>query len=1788
MQEILRLAVMFNLALLCSIQAQSAENAKQPAAAGQLLFVPDIYTAAKLYRVVANGTEKEVAEVRELLAPLPHGVQVETKADLAQLVRGLRVRLRPEPVNFVGSINLRKLVIVLESGPSLERLQAFEPMLRDMLGLTPPDVNDRETVQRVIRQLKEFDRLFLDPLDCGFDPAVGPTEEDALVHLRHQVGLPLAGKLSLETVKVSREGRETLEWVISGAALDLGFGVPAKLPPFPIGDANLGMFYRNRPQPVAEWLELVRHKAKPLRLPGGTELTIARLELVNQGIVATLSASLPPLPGTTERTELTFDHLVRFPSNGSFDWSLSPRQLRVPIGRGLPTDLIPNLGPKLSYDPQTGELTVAGRLTADDSQKLEESVREAAKRRVVAPLYATAVQLLKSDSLRLTLGGFVRAGLISREEIQRLLNGTKEKPGLVGFEALIVGDGSRSKALQDTLAKLSERIDRDPRGWIAERLEQSVPKDTAKVGTKLRVVLTVGGKRVELPGWCSDTGELGWNDLSSGLVELTRNEEVLAEYLRRGLRLPGDLIGNAIPVRVSELNYDPDEEELSCRAIWASPFFERPLEFPIRIPTTPGKPFDWKGPLRAALTGKELHLGPALRVKLGEVEPGRWPASVTLGDLKLSLVIGEKEGKLALIEFDRKATAAWLKNKLPKDLLDDSVRVGPVSAMFDVEVTEKSIRVGLVLGIDLPTVGKFEAAIDNSGVRVRNLEEVVIRLVARRVESLVPAGFSVTTTPRQAIGDVRLLDAVVSKDSKPFLAFDGLRVVAGKPTEVERVRILAAEAVSDLKLSGPGWSARATRLGFEFPGGLSADVELRIESLGELLLQNIVLGKGGLTAGALSGKAATALLARVPQLKPFEIGPFTVGFGMPASLPKGVRIPVTLSSPSLGMRIVFPEATFELERGLIPGKADAALPDTKALTEPLQRMLAGAVSGLRGPLRVTAVRWELDRLDAVALVFDAEVDIPGVGWKPTKNHRIDRTGFRVGDVGDLSKAAEAMVADAALKELAAWKRERTDLGPLTFKNIKLDEPARKATADAELLGRPSGSVRVEFPNGAVPRITWDKPEALLEPLRAWADGWVFRIVQDRVRFGEPTLVGDGFRVQVGVKLPELDLPDFIDLGFLSIGRDGVRFEGDGRSAEAALWKKLAKAIDGHMLTLAGFPLSVKVERAVGEPTGLHAALRLKVEGLGEAVAPLAVSRSGITVDRDRLIADLVLRIEEKLQKETAGCRVQLTKLEYKTDVIHLSLSAQIGLKSPVSLDIRIDRRGVHGLDLGLVVTNALNQLVAELKGQKVTVIDGIELEVTTAEVVRNPDGVRFGGKGKFGPIAIGVENVFFDGKKFNTSNVVVKPEAADLMNAISIDGVATVKSIDASQLFTKSKSISVTVQITLIEVLEALLTVRIGEKGVSIDLPIGFSTGKGFQVPVPPVFMLTNFKAELAREYIGGGCDITLLEQTLSALIKMDCRIRIPIKGEPVFTATGRLVVMSVLPAGNVEARADFAKKRFDLTTRLGVPRVLEVDGKFFLDFAKVELEGSGDLKAFSATLAHAKVWFSTEKFGAEAELSLLLSQAKAKIDGKWKPLSDTTLTAEIGFGFYLFGKKVTVAGAQVEASLRPSAKLSVIIIGVDITLLEVDLAGITIEKIIDLLLRQPISLAGFKLLASQGGGGVAHIHVHKGGAMHLTVQDAKTCAITKEMILSEKSDGTAVLIEVGHGRGEKSVVVLDPAKNQKTEIQKLKPSDDLAKGVPPYAERKTAPLAGTPKPGAKVAEPERIPAVPPWLILSK
>jgi hypothetical protein len=1585
-------------------------------------------------------------------------------------------------------------------------------------------------------------------------------------------------------VKATRDGRETVEWVITGAALDLGLGVPVKLPPFPIGDARLGMFYRNRLQPVGGCLDLVRKQAKPLRLAGGTELAVTRLELANQGIAATLALTLPPLPGAKEGATVTFDPLVRFPADGKFDWTLAPRALRLPVGRGIPVDLVPPLGGKLSHDRVTGELTVRGRLDGTDLGKLEESVREAIRRNGEAPLYAAAVQLLKGDALRLTTGGYSAVGAVPRAEVERLLEAVKATPGEVRFEAIIVGDGPRTKAVQDAVRVLAEEIDRDPRGWLSGRLGGKNEDRPQVAGVPLRVVVAVGGRRVELAGRMGETGAIGWSLLDDGFTELGRNEETLAGYVRRGLGLPVDLTGNHSPIRVSAANYDPDAEELGCTIVWASSLFDSPLEIPVRIPTAPGKRFDWGEPLRRALAGKEIHLGPALRMKLGDATPGRWPVSITAGDLTASFTLGEREGKLTVVEFDEKAVAAWLGKMLPKELVGE-IALGPASVAIDVEVTAKAVRAALVVGIDIPKAGKLEARIDNGGVRLEHFDRVLLGLITRRIESLVPDGFTVSVTPRQTVGALRLFDAVVSREGTPLLALDGVRVESDLPREVERVRYLGGPAV--LELTGPGWGARATRLGFALPDGLSADVDLTIEPVGMVKLSNVVLGKDGLRVGRIMPHLAPALVARIPELKAVEFGPFTASFGKPVALPKGVEVPLTLVVPQFGGVVVsFPRARFDLEAGLIPGEPQAKLPDGKDLTAPIQRLLTGALGGVAAPVRVSNLRWEVARLDSVAVIFDAELDLPRVGWKPTRNHRLDRSEFRPGDLGDLAEQLKALAADAALDELATWaKQERIDFGPLAFKNIRVDRPGRSATADAELLGRAAGAVRVAFPEGSPAKVVWEKPEALLEPLRASAEGWLFRLAQDRVRITEPTIGAGGVQVSVGLKLPELDLTDFIDLGTLSIGKDGVRFAGDPRAAEEAVWKKVAAALGGRTLTLAGFPLAVTVEKAVGGPSGVTADLRLKVEGLGEAVAPFSASRSGVLVDLDRLAGELVRRIEERLQKETAGCRVQLHKLQYKPDGIHLALTAQVGLKNPIALDVRIDARGVHGLDLGLVVANALNQLAAELKGQKVTVIDGIEIEVTEVEVVRNPDRVRLGGKGKFGPVTLEVTNVYFDGKSFDLKEAKPTVDASALIGSIDIGDVGKIRPPDVSQLFTNNPSVAVTVELKLLGTLEALITVRAGKGGVSIDLPIGFSTGKGVQVVIPPVFNLTNFKAELAHEYIGGGCDITLLEQTLSHLIKLDCRVRIPIKGEPVFTATGRLVVMSVLPAGNTEARADFGKMRLDLTTRLGVPRVIEVDGKFFLDFKKAELEGSGDLKAFGASLAHAKVWFSTERFGAEAELSLLLSQAKAKIDGKWKPLSDTTLAAEVGFGFYLFGKRVTVAGAKVDASLRPSARLTAVVIGTDITLIEVDLGGITIEKIIDLLLRQPVSLAGFKLLASQGGGGVAHIHVHKGGAMHLTVQDPKTGELLKEVIITEQPDGRAVLVEVGHAKTEKTVVVTDPAKNQRTVVSKLKPGDDLSGGVPPYAVRKTGAIVGAGKPVAGDETLERLPQPPSFVV---
>jgi hypothetical protein len=322
---------------------------------------------------------------------------------------------------------------------------------------------------------------------------------------------------------------------------------------------------------------------------------------------------------------------------------------------------------------------------------------------------------------------------------------------------------------------------------------------------------------------------------------------------------------------------------------------------------------------------------------------------------------------------------------------------------------------------------------------------------------------------------------------------------------------------------------------------------------------------------------------------------------------------------------------------------------------------------------------------------------------------------------------------------------------------------------------------------------------------------------------------------------------------------------------------------------------------------------------------------------------------------------------------------------------------------------------------------------------------------------IGVKELF-DAIGFGLGDA--KPEIVPILDAGGIRGVKVAATLILADLFAARPTIA----------LEK-------GRGLRLELPLDLILS-GVEILIPPFLKLTEIRGRFAEDSFGVGASLAPSLPTAQRLLKYKAFFRVPLKGKKVLRADGDLILASFLPLGHQEAVLDMDLHRFTTRSDFRLLSALEITGDLLIQLKNSEAKENfrisinGDVRVFGSRMAGCHFLIDPEQFEGNAMVSLLFTSGRMEFHGTWNNWRDTSGKVRVTFGFEALGVHVELVGVTVEATLHPSASLGIVVLGQDIRLVEVDLNGITIEKILERLLSDQLFPTGVKLFKKEGGGG--------------------------------------------------------------------------------------------------------------------
>lgn len=1203
---------------------------------------------------------------------------------------------------------------------------------------------------------------------------------------------------------------------------------------------------------------------------------------------------------------------------------------------------------------------------------------------------------------------------------------------------------------------------------------------------------------------CKIDGEFAFVGPPDEIVIPKTNSDVLESLILSRLpRLAPDWMP-ADAVQCTGIDFDESRGVFVVDLEWNCGLFDAPLALTIDVPSTNPGAANFHKALRQSLAGKTARFSPVLQIQFPAelaLHQSEWPIQVTVGKQQISgaLVFDGANGsitKLAGVRADPDPIINVLQgHPVLRTLQSQSMDLACAEATLD-------LKKGKHAGLHVKVHSKSEPgaaitmALDSNGIHLDDWTPFAHYVIKKHVSAVgdkLPVQVSRMIALGEPVTELKF-DAIIGDVKSPMISFHNWSLkLESEEFSINPGDTKFGDAFSKQVTDSSAYKQLATLLPFELRNfratkpaagkGLAFAADLvvfdsnRIEAL---VLLNVEVAANGLHD---PGAVLRQLLKQVAgKADGMAFGPFRVTYKSDMGVgDRFYTVAISAFDGQLQGTAKLDTETFTVGPITLSGidKASKWLEEQFVVhTAKMGRSAAGA--------RVSINSLNLDNLAKPTVFFDVavkidgkEIVLPGNAFGPD--------GLQVGKIDNLVELAKAEIGN----DVAKWAvGTEINLGAATLKVSSLVDG--KASLACTILGRDAGPVEVDTKRMPMPvKIVEEKRfrEAIGSAVGL---DWIVGQAPDGLKVEQVRLNDNQMELTIAVsKLPgAIELNPALRLKIHIGGPGGVSIDGMRAEVviERALWQQVAKSLEGKELGSGDLPIKLQLTELVGEESGVRIGKATgTIKDIGEiSLANVRIGRKGIELDRTAFVAPIVGVLQRKLKEQFPTGVVVFDPVEVKDNVVEIKGRANIdALIIPFVLLFKPDGSIDGDLDFSAktLVTAALNKLAAELKGKSIELPGEMKLTVDDVSVVDT--AVVLGGTCLlYDPLSVKVSNVRFDGKKFDVSEMKVEADgktaikalagSIGLPGAVEIEDAKPVKG-DGGRF--EGLEITATVNISGIS---GSFTALISRRGVKLRDDFTLTLGV-VEIPLPPSpFVLTEPSARLNPEAITMSMKIVPAKKELGNIIFLKGTLRVPLRGAFVIVASGDLVLVGFLNVGHTEAVLDFPAAQFRTSVDIDLIKILTMTTRLKIDFAALDLDGSGDVRIFGKSMSEGHLKISKDIVHTDARMDLLGSSAHAAVDIPPPQPLHAKLAAGIAFGLDLGDLgKITVAGADIEAQLK-AAKFAATILGLHITLLEYDLDGITKEKIIALLLRDRIIPSGLKLLKADGGSG--HPIVTKGG----------------------------------------------------------------------------------------------------------
>lgn len=1765
--------------------AQSG-NASKPASQTTLTQLARGFELVEKVAILqSSGAQR--AESRRALAEIL-GILGRRQEDLANtslsgLLRG--VRLADDESVYLDLVNVHLLVQELEG---LLATQGGDERMEELLVSHVALIEDvcrverqagesaRSHADRVVETIRRFERILGVYVLHGFDGSGRPSQEQIE---RYLIDSGLPSPLSVATAPVLTSFREAdsargfpAGWYAK-LDLDLGLGGPLRLEKLVGADGGFVI----PPKANGFALELERHLARlaesgpALDLGNGVEARLFELGLRDGSVVGSVLVNVGNEDGAAGRVQLRVDGLRCRVEGGAANWTPGVSgKVRLPLSIGgllqVPEGAGGALTIELGKDDRAGDLVVRGFLAPTARDDLRRQALALVDAGLAIESEATevvaAIGGLEGLWPRVDLGALLPAAVLDTETWTNALPAAAVE--FLGVEERWALRASAA-TVADAVSDLKGQLNADPADWLLQALTKPADNASLSAVAELELVFRVDDTIIRLaPVKVTADGGLQVPLDVLRVERLVSNQERIRQMFERAVPvwLTDGGASSATSDRrersvvVWQLAIDPLEGVIYGAVELRSPWWDEALSLEVEFGID-GRPVPIEAALRRALAGRKLSLGPRLSATLAEDLPGRtdWFATVRFGaGIELGARVVRRDGRLDLdvdtttLERDLHSTVESALERAGGSLggtLSWSLREARFEHAFSELPITASARgdhaggslAALVVSVEVRTEGgtlPVEVRVDANGARVNGLETALARFAIERIRQTTGLRFEVDR--RHRVRDDLVVDGAGFLGDRELFRTSGARFRSGAWVSAGRVE-LAPSFVQDVLGEVDTGPLKVLEAGLDDDLVPILDLRLDVRPLPPVDVRRLRLSNPGEAARqALDEAFDRAIRETIGDGVVEDVCGWQVRVEVDQQAGSPGRIPLRVSAEvkDVAVTVRFDEATIDLGSGLRLGPA--AIRGGEALarrvSQQFEEILAGLAGSVPNPEHVAVERLAVvgDHIDSLAVTFDVVVNAAG--------DPIRFSGFRLSRLGLHAPSDLAtQVAAPLLIAFESWIEGREVIlgDALTLRCLEIDPERRRIEVETAFLGSSTGPATISFTRPDAPSLEWEDPRAVTTAVGDTPFGRALGPLASKLVVSRTQLRETELRVDLALQL-ELLGDATVLIGTLHVDSSGARLEGSD-SPIAEVWNAVARAIRAAGGVRTGLPLPFELRRVESDESGVTMTLALVLPLLDETVELAGrIDRAGVSLDRPTALAAVARVIDSAVRRRVPEGAVRFDPVRVEGDAILMRGRVDLEVGEELVLDVGIDSEGrLVGLDERVLLSNLLSNLASTLKGEELVVLDDLVVRVIEVEPDLDAGGVQVDGIASLGPIALAVRGLMVTLDGVDVSGLRVEPDLTSLQVLVDSLGLFGLDKGELPRIepHLDDGYVVVTIPIEIQEVFRTVMTLEIHESGVRIVLPM--KVGLEAAIPIPPFFSLQDPWGEIHQDKLRIGADLTLAPPQSNRLLAVRGVATIPLGGPLVFRMDGDLYILQRLNLGRTFTVLDLGAPSFESTLQYDLLEIVQLEGMVRLRFDQFELLWDVGLEALGARLLAARVYLNGERFQAQAMVNLLAAMAEAHVIIPLDDAAGTDLGAKLAFGLFVFGQNLEIAGARVEANLRRGAEFAAVILGQDISLLTIDLEGITKERIRDLILKQPVCLTGFKLFASEGGGGV--VRVGENGSMAQLQIDPSTGETTVRVLFEDDGE-----IALGHvrtsGGGGRTVEVVRPASGEVHEVE--------------------------------------------------